>query len=43
MSAYRNLRTPRFRCAVIHEKAEVYKALRTFFTVKEDGSGGDVG
>jgi len=41
MSAYRHLRTPRFRSAVIHEKAEVYKALRTFFTAEADTSGGD--
>lgn len=38
MSAYRNIRSPRFRCAVIKDKAEIYKALRTFFSAPEGGT-----
>jgi uncharacterized sporulation protein YeaH/YhbH (DUF444 family) len=32
MSAYRNIKDPRFRYAIIREKSEVYQALKTFFT-----------
>jgi sporulation protein YhbH len=32
MSAYRGIKDPRFRYAIIREKNEVYEALKTFFT-----------
>lgn len=32
MSAYRNIKDPRFRYAIIREKSEVYEALKSFFT-----------
>lgn len=38
MSAYRNLHDPKFVHYVIREKGEVYKALRTFFPKKPEGS-----
>jgi sporulation protein YhbH len=36
MSAYRNIKDPRFRYAVIREKNEVYQALKTFFTKEKE-------
>jgi hypothetical protein len=36
MSAYRNLRDPKFVYYVIREKGEVYKALKTFFPKASD-------
>jgi sporulation protein YhbH len=36
MSAYRNIKDPRFRYAVIREKSEVYEALKTFFTKEKE-------
>lgn len=32
MSAYRHIKDPRFRHAIIREKGEVYQALKTFFS-----------
>lgn len=32
MSAYKNIKDPRFRHAIIREKGEVYDALKTFFS-----------
>lgn len=32
MSAYRHIKDPRFRYAIIREKGEVYDALKTFFS-----------
>lgn len=36
MSAYRNIRHPNFRTCLIREKGEVYQALKTFFSRKEE-------
>lgn len=41
MTAYRHFHTPRFRNALIHEKSEVYKALRTFFSAEVGREGGE--
>ncbi len=43
MSAYRNIHSPLFRHAIIREKAEVYKALRTFFAPIVPTMGGKAG
>jgi len=40
MSAYRHVRSPHFRTAIIREKGEVYKALRTFFTAEQPSAAG---
>lgn len=32
MSAYRHIKDPRFRYAIIRDKHEVYQALKTFFS-----------
>jgi len=37
MSAYRNIRNPKFQYCIIREKGEVYKALKTFFGKREVG------
>lgn len=39
LAAYRQIKDPRFRYAIIQEKSEVYQALKTFFT-KEPGTVG---
>jgi sporulation protein YhbH len=36
MAAFRHLHDPRFRHAIIREKGEVYKALKTFFSQKSE-------
>lgn len=36
MSAFRHVRHPNFRTCLIREKGEVYQALKTFFSRKED-------
>lgn len=38
MSAFRNVRHPNFRTCLIREKGEVYQALKTFFSRKEDSA-----
>ncbi|MBC8080869.1 MAG: sporulation protein YhbH [Gorillibacterium sp.] len=35
MTAYRQIRHPKFQYSVIKEKSEVYQALKTFFSVKK--------
>lgn len=40
MTAYRHIHHPRFRNAILREKGEVYKALRTFFTIEGLETGG---
>lgn len=36
MSAYKHIKDPRFRYAIIRQKSEVYTALKTFFAKKEE-------
>lgn len=36
MSAYKHIKDPRFRYAIIRQKSEVYPALKTFFAKKEE-------
>lgn len=43
MGAYRHIHNPHFRHAIIREKGEVYKALRTFFTAQEPVAAGGEG
>lgn len=38
MSAFKNIRHPKFQYVVIREKGEVYRALQTFFPKKTGGS-----
>lgn len=38
MNAFKHIQDPKFRSVLIREKSEVYKALTTFFTNKDNGS-----